>query len=261
VRRVRVSPDGALAIVPFGALFEDREVALVPSGTVHGLLFPDRATRGDGVLALGDPTYPSTPEPATVLALRGGGERTPLPGTRAEAVAISAEPFLGPRASEAELARALPGRPRWRALHFGCHGFVDPRRPLLSSLALAPDPEHDGYLTVQEVLRMRIPADLVTVSACESGRGRFYKGEGVMGFARAFMFAGAPRVVVSLWKVDDAATTALMTEFYRLWNPRDGSPGIAAATALTRAQAHVRADPRWAHPRFWAGWALWGLPQ
>ena len=86
------------------------------------------------------------------------------------------------------------------------------------------------------------------------------KGEGVVGLTRAFMFAGAPRVIVSLWKVDDDATRALMTRFYALWNPRDGSKPMATAEALAAAQAHVRSQPGWSRPHFWAAWALWGLP-
>ena len=132
-----------------------------------------------------------------------------------------------------------------------------------------------------------MPTDLVSLSACESGKGRIYQTEGIFGLTRAFMYAGAPRVICSLWKVDDAATQALMVKFYELWNPEEGS-GQSAATALRQAQAYVRtyepptrgSDPRprgplvpsgiparedrekrpWAHPYYWAGWVLWGLP-
>ena len=85
----------------------------------------------------------------------------------------------------------------------------------------------------------------------------------MLGLTRAFMSSGAPRVVVSLWKVDDAATRALMRRFYELWNPTDGSAGRPAATALREAQAYVRDHPdhpEWRHPHYWAAWTLWGLP-
>jgi CHAT domain-containing protein len=110
------------------------------------------------------------------------------------------------------------------------------------------------------VLQARVPADLVVLSACETARGKVYRGEGMVGLTRAFMFAGAPRVLASLWKVDDAATLALMKRFYEAWNPRDGRPGLATAAALRAAQQHVRAQEKWRHPYYWAAWVLWGPP-
>jgi CHAT domain-containing protein len=133
---------------------------------------------------------------------------------------------------------------------------VDPERPTLSSLVLTPDPGNDGFLTALEVLRMEIPADLVVLSACETGRGRIVKGEGIVGLTRAFMYAGSPRVVCSLWKVDDDATRALMTKFYEVW--KGGQ--VSAAAALRQAQEHVRAQAKWKHPYYWAAWVLWGTP-
>ena len=121
---------------------------------------------------------------------------------------------------------------------------------------------------------MKIPADLVVMSACETGKGKIYKTEGIVGLTRAFMFAGAPRVIASLWKVDDEATQALMIKFYELWNPRasredpeqgpkgrvEGSKkGLGAAAALKKAQAYIRGHPKWKHPYYWAAWVLWGL--
>jgi CHAT domain-containing protein len=78
----------------------------------------------------------------------------------------------------------------------------------------------------------------------------------VIGFTRAFLFAGAPRVLVSLWKVDDAATQALMQRFYLLWKER----GLATTAALRQSQEYVRSQDEWEDPRFWAAWQLWGLP-
>ena len=74
------------------------------------------------------------------------------------------------------------------------------------------------------------------------------------------MHAGAPRILCSLWKVDDEATRALMTKFYELWNPESGD-GIGPAEALKQAQAHIRAQKKWKHPYYWAAWVLWGLPK
>ena len=173
--------------------------------------------------------------------------------------AIGDRLLLGADATEARLRDALGERPHWRSVHLACHGSVDVERPLLSALLLAPGEDGDGTLTAEEVFGMRFPADLVVLSACETGRGRIFRGEGVVGLTRAFMFAGAPRVLVSLHEVDDEATRELMVRFYALWNPGEGE-GLPAAEALRAAQKHVRSIPRFRHPRYWAAWVLWGLP-
>lgn len=252
--RVLVSPSGALTYVPFAALVPDRTIACTPSGTTHRILLADRDLRGTGVLALGDPEYP----PPSSSSDRG--RLSALPATRDEAKAIGTVTLLGREATEAGLASAVARSPRWRAVHFACHGLVDTERAERSSLALTPAGDDDGLLTALEVFRMKLPADLITLSACETGRGRVVKSEGIVGLTRAFMFAGAPRVVCSLWKVDDVATQALMTRFHELWNPKDGAPGLPAADALRKAQEHVRSQAKWRHPYYWAAWVLWGLP-
>ena len=104
----------------------------------------------------------------------------------------------------------------------------------------------------------KFPADVVVLSACNTGRGRVYETEGLLGLAPAFMLSGASSVVCSLWKVDDDATRALMIQFYRHFNPKDGSKPKSAAESLKLAQAHVRAQPTWKDPYYWAGWILWG---
>jgi CHAT domain-containing protein len=114
-------------------------------------------------------------------------------------------------------------------------------------------------LDKRELLRMKIPADLAVLSAVETGKGKIVKGEGIVGLTRAFLFAGAPRVICSLWKVDDEATQALMIKFYELWNPEEGQ-GLGAAAALKEAQAFIRGQDKWKHPYYWAAWVLWGLP-
>ena len=132
----------------------------------------------------------------------------------------------------------------------------------MSALALTADGQSDGLLTALEIFQLEIPADLVVLSACETGKGKVYEAEGIVGLTRAFMFAGAPRVICSLWKVDDEATRALMIEFYRLWNPKEGD-GLGTAAALKKAQEYIKTHPKhpeWKHPYYWAAWVLWGLP-
>jgi tetratricopeptide (TPR) repeat protein len=245
-RRLLVSPDGPLTHVPFPLLEPDREVALVPSGTVLALLRARTGAHGDGVLALGDPAYGA---PA------GGLPLARLPSSGVEARAVGDVVLLGKEATEEGLRTALLGRPRWRAVHLACHGLLDADRPLLSSLALAPGGGDDGLLVGHEILRMTVPADLVVLSGCDTGLGKTFRGEGVLGLSRAFLLAGAPRVLVSLWKVDDEATRAFMETFYARW--KSGRP---LPDALREARQRVRSDPRWSHPRHWASFVLWGLP-
>jgi len=261
VKRLLVSPHGALSYVPFALLAGDREVVQVPSGTTYRLLTGERGLRGEGVLGLGDPDYETKIDATAKAVYRAGGRGVlpSLPGTRAEVKALADVKLLGKDATEAGLQRALAKRARWHAVHLACHGLVDPERPTLSSLALTADADHDGFLTALEVFRMKIPADLVVLSACETGKGKVVKGEGIVGMTRAFMFAGAPRVIVSLWKVDDEATRALMVKFYELWSPKNGSKGLPTATALKKAQEFVASHEKWKHPYYWAAWQLWGL--
>jgi CHAT domain-containing protein len=217
------------------------------------VLLDDAALRGEGVLALGDPPA-ADPEAASVY--RGGEGLAPLPASRAEAQAIGDIVLIGDAATETGLLNAVASRPRWHAVHLACHGLVRADLPELSCLALGADADNDGFLTVLEVFRTKIPADLVVLSACETAKGKVYKAEGVIGLTRAFMLAGSPRVICSLWRVDDAATRELMTAFYKEWKG-----GAGAAAALRKAQAHVASQEKWKDPYFWAAWQLWGLPE
>ena len=259
-RRLVVSPAGALSYVPFALLAADREVTYVPSGTTLRVLLEERGKRGTGVLAFGDPDYRVMGDGSIRVGDRQRLRR--LPATRDEVKAVATVPVLGRQASESGLRKAVGDRPRWRSVHFACHGLIDPDRPMLSSLALTADETNDGLLTALEIFRLQIPADLVVLSACKTGKGRIYATEGLVGLPRAFMFAGAPRVLCSLWDADDEATRALMVKFYELWNPGDASKGLGCAAALKKAQEFVREHPdhpEWKHPYYWAAWVLWGL--
>ena len=261
VKRVLISPNAIYAYVPFAALL-DRDVVMSPSGTTHVLLRSRTFGRGSGVLAVGAPDYGGVSEGARKLYYRGRS-LSALPASRVEVEKIGTAKLLGAAANEVEFAKALATQDRWQAIHFACHGLVDAEHPMLSSLALSRSGDSDGFLTGLEILRMELRTDLAVLSACETARGEVVEGEGIIGLTRAFMFAGAPRVLCSLWKVDDEATQALMLRFYELWRPADGSEGIAASAALRKAQAFVRDHPKhpeWKHPYYWAAWVLWGLP-
>jgi CHAT domain-containing protein len=127
-------------------------------------------------------------------------------------------------------------------------------------VALAPDAVHDGLLTVGEILddpRVRLTAaELVVLSACQTGLGDLKQAEGTIGLQRAFLAKGARSVLVSLWNVSDEATRRLMTGFYRHWLGDADRP--SKGEALRRAQAAVRKTPGMADPQFWAGFQLVG---
>lgn len=259
---ILIAPIAFLGRVPFSLLVGERGVAFVPSGTTWRRLRNDRQAMGEGVLALGDPDY-GTRAGRSARAARGtrgpdARALVPLPGTRAEVEAIGDVVLVGAKATEAGFRKALGTSDRWRAVHLACHGLVDDRRPTLSALALTATEEDDGLLTALQVFETRVPSDLVVLSACETGNvgasGEF-AGEGLVGLTRAFLTAGAPRVLVSAWPVDDEATAVLMQHFYESWK----TGRTSAAASLRRAQARVRAEKRWRHPRYWAAWLLWGL--
>ena len=252
-----------MGFTPFSLLLPEREIAYVPSGTAYRVLRQSREARGQGVLALGDPDY-GTPVPSDgAVAMRGAMRLVPLPATREEAKQIGDVVLLDEQASRSAFLDALAKRKRWEAVHLACHGLVDPARPANTALALALEPDGQCLLPCEEIFTLQVPADLTVLSACETGRGAVYRSEGIVGLAQAFMLAGSPRVLVSLWRVDDRATQALMLAFYDAWRPKDGRPRMGAAAALRHAQAKVRSDPdhpEWKHPFYWAAWVLWGLP-
>jgi len=268
--RLAIAPDGPLYALPFGALadpnrpgrylIEGRPLFLVSSVTVSSRL-GDRhpSERPPRLIAFGDPAYPAS-EPSEAM-LRGFDLR-PLPATRPELAAL-AEVFPGPSSlflgEEATEERVGELANEATHLHFASHGLVDEQFPLDSALALAiPEKgEHrreNGLLQAWEIFeRLSLDAELVTLSACSTGLGREYAGEGLLGLVRAFQYAGARAVVASLWPVEDESTAELMAAFYgHLGSSR------AQAEALRRAQvAMIEAGGAVAHPYHWAGFQLW----
>ena len=159
-------------------------------------------------------------------------------------------------ASETRLRNEAAGS---KVLHLAAHGEYNVVNPLYSAIYLAPGGEGaagDGRLETHEVYGLDLKGnELVALSACESNVGELSAGDELVGLTRAFLFAGTPTILSSLWKVDDAATAALMTAFYRHWQD-----GMGKAKALQAAQAEVRANPKWASPFFWASFVLNGDP-
>jgi CHAT domain-containing protein len=151
-----------------------------------------------------------------------------------------------------------PEMANYRILHFASHSLLDSRRPALSGIVLSlvdrQGRPQDGFLQAHEIYNLKLNADLVVLSACQTALGKDVRGEGLLGLTRGFMYAGAPRVVASLWKVPDSATAELMKRFYEAVL-RDELP---PAAALRKAQASLAQRSAWSAPYYWAGFILQG---
>jgi CHAT domain-containing protein/tetratricopeptide (TPR) repeat protein len=147
---------------------------------------------------------------------------------------------------------------RYRIVHFATHGLINSEYPELSGLVLSLVDENgkpqDGFLRMSEIFNLEIPADLVVLSACQTALGKEIKGEGLVGLTRGFMYAGAERVVASLWQVDDQATAQLMRHFYRGMLKENLRP----AAALRAAQVEMSRSSHWSSPYYWAGFIIQG---
>ena len=187
-----------------------------------------------------------------------------LLNTRREAMAISA---LVPerermQALDFEASRTTALRPElgdYRIVHFATHGMLNNIHPELSGIVLSlVDKEgrrQDGFLRLQDIYNLKLQAELVVLSACQTGLGKEIKGEGLVGLTRGFMYAGAPRIVASLWKVDDRATSELTKRFYQ---GMLGPEALSVAGALRQAQLSIWKQKQWREPYYWAAFVLQG---
>ena len=147
----------------------------------------------------------------------------------------------------------------YRIIHFASHSFINAAHPDLSGIVLSlvdrRGQEQDGFLRLHEIYNLKLSTDLVVLGGCRTGLGKEIKGEGLMSLTRGFMYAGAPRVIVSAWEVQDRPSATLMVRFYRgLLGPKR----LSAAAALRAAQIEMLRDKQFAAPYFWAGFTLQG---
>ncbi|MBU0483223.1 MAG: CHAT domain-containing protein [Proteobacteria bacterium] len=244
-----IVPHGTLHYLPFNALFTGQEyfmaryhLRVLPSAGVMQFLQAKHEQPAGNLLAIGNPDL--------------GDPKLDLPGAEEEARAIAgkiAESRLFTRAQATETTvKNLSGQ--YRYLHLATHGTFDAAHPLSSGLYMAKDGTNDGILSVGELYELSIPADLVTLSACETGLGKIANGDDVVGFTRGFLYAGTSSIVSSLWKVDDQATSILMQNFY------DNLQKENKREALREAQLHVMNTYN-ADPYYWAAFQLTGAVQ
>jgi CHAT domain-containing protein len=226
---------------------------------------PDNATAGGsttGETVAADATADSPADDATS---RGETGLARLRFTGLEAAAIAALAADGDGDTlvatglDANRQRVMAGElAPYRVVHFATHGVLDSEHPVLSGLALSMVDAHgqpqQGFLHLADLYDLHLDADLVVLSGCRTALGREIRGEGLVGLVRGFLYAGTPRVVASLWQVQDRATAELMTRFYRaLWQE-----GLSPAAALREAQESIRGERRWRDPYYWAGFVLVG---
>jgi CHAT domain-containing protein/Tfp pilus assembly protein PilF len=241
-------PHDALLRVPFAALLDDRgrpvlrrhTLAFAPSLDVLRYTADKKAEGAPRLLALADPATGADALPGARGEVRQLSRH--FPATRRTVL-------LGADASEANGKRLAPGQ---SILHFAVHGLIDDGRPLDSALLLAEGGGEDGTLRVSEAFGLRLNADLVVLSGCSTGLGKV-TGDGILGLARAFLYAGTPSVVVSQWDVSDKATAFLMDRFYA---------GLQAGRGKARSlrQAQIATSARFPHPALWAAFSLVGEP-
>jgi CHAT domain-containing protein/Tfp pilus assembly protein PilF len=266
-----ISPDSTLWDLPFQALalsgnrllIEDAAITYAPSFTVLREMTRRRKIEGAHaspatLLALGNPVVGNETIKRAALTLRDG-KLDPLPEAEQEVKALGrlygasrSKVYVG---AEAREDRVKSEASRARILHFATHGTLNNASPMYSHLALAEgSASEDGLLEAWELMQLDLHADLAVLSACETARGRFRAGEGMVGFSWAMFIAGVPSIVVSQWKVESAGTRDLMVNFHR---------GLIASKttkseALRQAALKLMKNPETSHPFYWAGFVLVG---
>ena len=289
-RDVVVVADGELQSIPFSVLDSDRasagslaQSALVylPSiGSLRGLrALPASSAPRNALAILADPVFGADDERLHGLD-RGRDPRTDvLLQSAANEAGVAALPRLAHTRAEAQAIAALaPGGTSWLALdfaasrsaalaahwadysivHFATHALLNARHPELSGIVLslydADGGAEDGFVRINDIYNLRLPADLVVLSVCDSATGKNVGAEGPSNLARAFFYAGTRRVVASLWPVDDRAGAEFMRAFYGGVLERGSRP----QDALLEAQAAMRQNPRWSAAYYWSGYVLQG---
>jgi CHAT domain-containing protein len=240
--KVSLVPHNLLHYLPFAALSDGKDYLIdnytlfnLPSASMLRFLQDKRKLESGELMALGNPTLD-------------------LPFAKQEVETISnlyaTQPLLGRQATE----RAIWSQANQSGiLHLATHGEYNPQSPLFSTLSLVPDNSYDGRLEVHEIyqLDLREATNLVVLSACQTQVGQLSKGDELIGLNRAFLYAGTPSVIATLWNVDDPATGFLMERFYTYLRQ-----GKSKAEALQQAQKDTRVE--YPHPYYWAAFVLTG---
>lgn len=286
VENLIIVPDGILYYLPFETLIfsaqrgsgekkyliEEYNISYAPSSSSLMFLFDnkERSRFIKGVLAFGDPSYDYTSTSNNEsdrsylrilkeLYSSQGFDFSPLPNSQKEVQNISQyfpkdkrNIYLKREANE-DIIKKIPLKD-YEVIHFACHGFLDEKSPFRSALVLALDEnmDEDGFLQVREIYNLRMQADLIVLSACQTGIGKIERGEGLLGLPRIFFYTGAKSVVSTLWKVNDKATADFMSYFYKFL-----SQGRNKAQAMRFAKLKMT-NSKYSHPYYWGAFVLNG---
>jgi CHAT domain-containing protein len=244
-KNVIVVPHGLLHYVPFQALHSGSEFLIdryslryLPSASVMPLLERERKNAREKLLAMGNPD----------LEGREAGLAYAEQEVRALGQSFPDAKIVIRRDATESLFRKIAGE--FPYLHLATHGIFQSGTPLASGLMFTRDSENDGFLSVAELYSLRLDAELVTLSACETGLSKISSGDELVGLTRGFLYAGTQAVVSSLWSVDDEATSYLMREFYAKLKEASKQEALRAA--------QLAAKQKYPHPFYWAAFELTG---
>ena len=244
-RNLIIVPHGSLHYLPFnvlhngkGYLIDHYSIRVLPSASVIKYLTAKKSSQPANILVFGNPDL--------------GDPRYDLVYAQNEAIAVAktqplSKVLLRKKATETAFKKYGGG---FNYIHFATHGQFNADAPLSSALWLARDTESDGMLTVDKLYSTKLDADLVTLSACETGLGKIANGDDIVGLSRGFLYAGSSSIVASLWKVDDLATSDLMTRFYSTMKTKDKREALRSAQLDTMS--------KYPHPFYWASFQLTG---
>ena len=280
IEHLIIVPDGFLYFLPFEALIIESEnkfvvekftISYAPS--CSSLLFLKkkdvRIEHPKSILAIGNPRYNlkriSKSEHNTSSFIlkeiynNQGYDFSPIPYSRKEIKNIAklfpkqkCDTYLGDKATEEVVKRA--SLEDYKIIHFACHSLLDEKFPFRSALVLTidNDSEEDGFLLVREIYNLRLSADMIVLSACQTGKGKLENVEGVLGLPRIFFYCGARSVVSSLWRINDKSTTQFMSYFYKYLSEEKSK-----SQALRLAKIKM-INSKYSHPFFWASFVLYG---
>ena len=289
-KRLLIVSDGGLNYVPFGALIlsekeqlpllAKNEIINLPSLTTLDILRQENKGKkppSKTLAVIADPVFsndderldknnklkPSLPVELARVSREEGINLERLPGSRQEAQNILK--FVPKNQQkqafdfEANINTAKSSElNEYKIIHFATHGIMNSQNPELSGIVLSlfdqQNKPQNGFLRLRDIYNLNLSAELVVLSACQTGLGKEIKGEGLIGLTRGFMYAGSPRVIVSLWSVDDAATAELMSKFYQKMLKEGLKPGAA----LRAAQLELLQQQKWQLPYYWGAFILQG---